>query len=439
MNSAIHKWLMLYPIHYLRGEPVLERLRQVGAVERMNEVELGNFQNKKLCHILNLGMKQGVYSDFPLSSTDVTVNTAKRCLSLLPLHSKTSIRKVHSRGYSFKKFLEKRSTSGSTGEPLNFKKGRVSTSYMDAAMYRAYQWHGIEPGEAQARFWGVPAEGRARIVSNVKDFIKNRKRLSAFSLDSASMLDFFADIEKLRPTSFYGYPSLIYEFACFLKERCLSISFPMKAIIGTGEYVDQSQIAVIEDVFATKFVNEYGCTEVGIIGLDCPDGSMHLMAHNIYIEVIKDGLNVVDEEGDIYVTELNSDYLPFIRYSTGDRGMLLSRKCSCGSSFPLIQVLAGRQDDYIQTPEGNRVYDAVLAYTFKKGVLRFKAYQRSVDQLDILIVPQKDKFPEALLSQYQQTLKDRVSKTMSFNITLVEDIPREKSGKLRYFKSELSS
>ncbi len=43
-----------------------------------------------------------------------------------------------------KKRVSKRSTSGSTGEPLIFYKERIATAFMDAVMYHTYSWHDIK-------------------------------------------------------------------------------------------------------------------------------------------------------------------------------------------------------------------------------------------------------------------------------------------------------
>lgn len=435
-NHNIKKWL-LYTAHYLRGEPILSSLDQVTNVERMEKEQLVRYQQNKMFETIRVCLEQGIYEADMGAGILSGENSVREAFSRLPLATKKSIRESHLKEYPVKKRLESRATSGSTGEPLKFKKSRLTTSIMDAVMYSVYKWHGIDLADAQARFWGVPVERKLRLLASLKDYVKNRIRLSAFTLDSNSMWDFYRKLELRKPTSFYGYPSLIYEFALFLNSNDLRLNYDLKVIIGTGEHMDCSQVAVIEETFQSKFVNEYGCTEVGIIGFDCIHGRMHLMAHNIYMEVLKNGKSVVDEEGDIYVTELNSDYLPFVRYNIGDRGKILTEKCPCGLAFPVIQISEGRQDDYILTPEGNRVYDAILAYTFRKGVAQFKAYQSTVDTLDIRIVPEGGELSEEQLRSYKEILEQRISRNIQFRFELVDDIPREKSGKLRYFQSLL--
>jgi len=122
-----------------------------------------------------------------------------------------------------------------------------------------------------------------------------------------------------------------------------SKTLPLKAVIGTGEYVYQHERDIIEQATGVTFVNEYGCTEVGLIGFECEEHNLHVMAANIYLEVIKDGKNVIDEEGDIHVTELHARSNPFIRYGLGDRGILCSERCSCGRALPIIKILSGRK------------------------------------------------------------------------------------------------
>ena len=187
-----------------------------------------------------------------------------------------------------------------------------------------------------------------------------------------------------------------------------------------------------------RCVSEYGCSEIGVIGFDCPAGKMHAMSSNVLVEVIDEQGRPLPagKEGEIVVTELNATYLPFIRYRLGDRGRLETGTCSCGRNLPLLTISAGRKDDYITTPEGRRIYDAILAYTLKKGVVQFRALQDRVDRLRIEVVTD-DQYSEALETLYARQLQEYLSPAMTIQFTRVNEIVREKSGKLRYFRSML--
>lgn len=435
MNSFLCKWLVLYPVHYLRGEKIIQNVKLVDEVALLDEKNLSEYQRSQLVKVLTVAFQQQVYQ-FKLKYNVLTSNNVMDLLSSLPSMNKAKVRNIHGRLGAPGRTMDYRSTSGSTGEPLRFYKGRLSTGIMDAVQYAANHLHGISVGERQARFWGVPTDAKGRRLAKLKDFVKNRKRFSAFELDDASKKEFFDQIELFRPTYIYGYPSLICDFAKYMKKEQLSFSFPLKAVIGTGEHTFRHQIEEIEGVFDARYLNEYGCTEVGVIAFSCNSGSMHVMAQNIYLEIIKNGESVYDEEGEIYITELHSDYLPFIRYNIGDRGIIHTEKCLCGSHFPVIEIVAGRVDSYIITPSGKRIYDAILAYTLTEGVAKFKGFQRKVDELYIAIVLAGE-FDASLFNKYRRDLNKAIGDDVEIIFDFVTEIPKDHSGKQRYFVSEI--
>jgi phenylacetate-CoA ligase len=310
---------------------------------------------------------------------------------------------------------------------------------MDAVMYHVYAWHGIEIGAPQARFWGMPFTARARATARLKDALMNRIRCSAFKVGEADLLAFHHRLMTFRPEYFYGYPSVIYEFARFIVNRRLVLpARPLKAVIGTGELPLPQHRDYIERAFETRFVNEYGCSEVGVIAFQCPEGRMHVMAHNVFVEVVKDGRSVMDEEGEIVVTELNARTMPFLRYRMNDRGVLLSDRCACRLPLPLIEVSAGRLRGQLTLQSGRTVYDAIFSYTFKQGVAAFKAVQTTPVDVCIYVVPDPG-LTDELMDEHLAVLREKTFGEIQFTVKRVDALPRERSGKLRYFVNELTS
>ncbi|BDV43063.1 adenylyltransferase [Geotalea uraniireducens] len=335
--------------------------------------------------------------------------------------------------------VDQRTTSGSTGMPLTFFKDRLATAYMEAVQNHAYSWHAIDVGDPQGRFWGLPT-GKKQLIAKFKDLLKNRVRLSAFDTTDDSMFDFYKQLLKFSPRYFYGYPSLILEFARFLRREKLSLeSVPLRLIIGTGELLYQREKDELQNLLSVKYAGEYGCSEIGVIGFDCPQGKMHVMSSNVIVEIVDASGNPVPAgvEGDIVVTELHARHFPFIRYCLGDRGKFDIESCSCGRSLPILNISGGRKDDYILTPDGRKVYDAILAYTLKKGIVKFQATQDGYNHLTVSVVVDSLYNDEVEL-QYIAELKNKISNDINIDFIKVADIEREPSGKLRYFKQTVN-
>ena len=56
----------------------------------------------------------------------------------------------------------------------------------------------------------------------------------------------------------------------------------------------------------------------------------------------------VEQNGKILATSLYNYALPFIRYDTGDLGIISPSKCSCGRKTPLIKKIIGRTTDFLK-------------------------------------------------------------------------------------------
>lgn len=442
MNSWFAKWGMIYPVHLLRCEWVPFHLSEIRACDQLSKFNLHRYQEAKLTKLL-----KWVYYNEPYYRQILTEMGASTYLDRpfvffdrFPFLTKEIVRQTaNERNPPRWKRLDFRSTSGSTGLPISFYKDRLATGYMEAVQNHVYTWHSIGVGEPQARFWGMPP-GLHGVLAQLKDMLKNRIRFSAFDLSDEAKYLFYNRIVKFQPSYLYGYSSLILEFANFMeREKLLLDEVQLKAVIGTGEYVYEHERRSLEQAFGVSFVSEYGCSEIGLIGFDCPCGKMHQMSANILLEIIDgEGRPVPDGEmGEIVVTELNARHFPFIRYRLGDRGRYLNENCLCGRTLPTIQIAAGRKDDYIITPEGRKVYDAILAYTLKKGIVQFKAVQDSVDQLQIFVVSDSQ-FDETLEQEYVTRLKQAISPAMRITFKRVSAVRRESSGKLRYFISKVA-
>ena len=93
----------------------------------------------------------------------------------------------------------------------------------------------------------------------------------------------------------------------------------------------------IEQEFACPVVNGYGGRNAGFIADQCPSGNMHIAAEDIIVEIINNQREVlpIGKTGEIVVTHLATRDFPFIRYRTGDIGVLSDRCCSCGRGLPI--------------------------------------------------------------------------------------------------------
>src|SRR5207249_28486 len=151
---------------------------------------------------------------------------------------------------------------------------------------------------------------------------------------------------------------------------------------------------LIESTFATKVFNEYGSGELGSIAHECEEGSLHISAENMIVEVL-DGDRPCQsgEVGELVVTELNNYATPLIRYRTGDFAALSRAQCKCGRTLPFIENLFGRAYDTIRNREGKLFHGEFMMYIFEEaqrrnlGINAFQVTQLDLVSFDIKVVP----------------------------------------------------
>jgi len=446
VNKFIAKHLVYYPIQYVRGQKVKEYLPQVKGLQFLAMDEINGLRDKKLRSIINHAYTNIPFYKERFEKAGVQPEEIKGIgdLNRLPVLSKREVLENEKALLSpnFQKKLYTRKTGGSTGMTLHFERESDALALNDAIMYRCYEWYRIDIGDRQVRFWGVPVTRKLRWEEERKDWILNRIRVSAFDISKTSCMKQYERIRKFKPAYFYGYTTAIYGFCLFMKEVGINLNdLNLKAVICTAEKMYPHHSKLFAEVLECPIVDEYGSGENGIIAFQCKKGNMHMMSDHMCIEFLDEENKPVElgELGRIVITDLSSYAMPLIRYDIADMGRPSNKKCSCGVNLPLMEIVEGRKEDFIRTKEGKLVHAAYLCYTLKDdSVNEFKMYQRDINTLFVQIVksPSFNSTSEKILDQ---KLRTALGNEMRITFEYLDRIPREVSGKLRYFVSEVSN
>ncbi len=445
MKPWICRNLILKPIYALRKEPVLRYRLQVRHFFNLPHEKQKEQQWMQLRSLLRHATDHSPYYRNLFKENAISLEDIEtpEDFQRVPLTTKQQLREnIESVCVPVDIPTSARKTSGSTGEPLLFKKDRIATAYMDAVMYEVYGWHGVQIGDRQACFWGLPLDKLNRRKWQAKDLLLNRIRYNSFKLQSSHSVAFYHALRKFKPRYIYGYPSAICQFIEHLQGEKIAIeALSIPTVIATGEVLYQEQRQTIESALNTKVVNEFGNTENGIIAFECEAGNMHLMNHNLYVEIldphskmpVKDG-----QTGTIVLTELHSTAFPFIRYWTNDLATSASTTCSCGRHMPIIDCIEGRVSDLIVTPDGTKIAGPIINYTMSAGIRKMKAIQYELDHIVVEVEP-SGKLSQGELTHIAERWKSLVGSKVKIDIRPVQRIAADKSGKLRAFESRISS
>ncbi len=443
MRSWITRNVTLPSIYWLRGEPALELQPAIRAFHMLDRDAMDRLQWQKLVALIEFLETHNRYYGEQFRALHLKSEDLRSPHDYLryPLLDKDTLRRHQEIMRSDCRLRASlRRTSGSTGIPLQFLKDREASAYMDAMMHELYGWYGVRPGDRQARVWGLATEWRGRLLARFKDFVLNRSRLVYYDLSPENSSRFFKKAIRKRPTFLYGMVNPMVEFAQALVVAGHDpAQLELKVVIATSEMLLPAKREVLRRLFGCPVANEYGCSETGIIAMECPHGSLHLANHNIYLELLNpETLEAVapGELGEVVITELHSRLMPFVRYRVGDLARISSQSCPCGLASPTIESLEGRVTALIQTPGGRRLSSYLVSYCMPQVVDRYLTIQRSVNFLEILITAQ-----EPVSSDVKDDMVSRIQKAIGEHIQIevkqVAEIPREKSGKLRAFISEL--
>jgi phenylacetate-CoA ligase len=340
--------------------------------------------------------------------------------------------------------LARFNTGGSSGEPLIFFIGNERVSHDVAAKWRATRWWGVDIGDPEIVLWGSPIELTSQDrLRQLRDAFMRTRLLPAFEMSPDKVRGFIADIRTMRPKMLFGYPSAFAHIAGYAREHGIRLDdLGIRVAFVTSERLYDHQRELIQSVFGCPVANGYGGRDAGFIAHQCPAGGMHLTHEDIIVEIVDSEGRVLPagESGEIVVTHLATKDFPFIRYRTGDVGVLDDKPCACGRTLPLMKEIRGRSTDFLVARDGTVMHGLSLIYIVRDlpGVRQFKIEQESLDRTRILLVTD-DTFSVDCLPGIEQGAKARLGEEVTVDICLVDEIPPEKSGKYRYVVSRVDS
>jgi phenylacetate-CoA ligase len=366
-------------------------------------------------------------------------------LQALPLLDKATIR-AHTEAMKRPgaSGLARFNTGGSSGEPLVFFIGKERVSHDVAAKWRATRWWGVDIGDPEVVVWGSPIElGSQDRVRAWRDRLMRTQLLPAFEMSDARLDGFIARIRAARPRMLFGYPSALSHIARHAEKRGLRVDdLGIRVAFVTSERLYDSQRADIQRVFGCPVANGYGGRDAGFIAHECPHGGMHLTAEDIVVELIdREGRPVpAGQPGEIVTTHLATRDFPFIRYRTGDVGVLDDRVCACGRGLPMLREVQGRSTDFVVAANGTVMHGLALIYVLRDlpAVAGFRIVQETLAHTRVQVVPGTG-FGADTVAAVEKGLRARLGDTVRIEVEPVAQIAPEKSGKFRYVVSKVAA
>jgi phenylacetate-CoA ligase len=247
-------------------------------------------------------------------------------------------------------------------------------------------------------------------------------------------------MREFQPHTLLALPSSALILAKELQDQ-LNMEMDVNVIFTIGELVDRGSRAMIQETFDAELYDRYGSAEVGRVSTECEEHVYHIQKDMNVMEVLKDGARcAAGEVGEIVVTNLTNYAMPMLRYNLEDLGAFLEEMCSCDlASYPLMRLATGRMIDFIILPDGRRFPAHEVAHTlhaWRYRLKQFQVIQTARDNLSILLVEGIDFLP-SMIEDIRHEFANMLGPDIEITIGIVDEIPREKSGKFKAFKSQL--
>lgn len=326
-------------------------------------------------------------------------------------------------------------TSGSTGTPLAISRSLwerriASLIYMRSHLKNGYRPYHKMMGVARERP-GLPFPA---------------KWLHAMGLFRYDVIPIFLPLEERIDRLAAGRPDLLWGMKSALEIIAAALirsgrSFPPpKLLIPGGDVLDGASRDRFERAFGVNPFDYYGASELGSVAWECRrHAGLHVNADSYIVEIVRDGKSAAyGEEGRVVCTSLFSYTSPLIRYDLGDIATFADRNCPCGVSFPLLDRIVGRLEDFVTLSDG-RVLNWQVFYHFLMNYLDLRQYrieQVDVDSIHVTFAADVKKFPD-LVKRFTADLAPILKGQCRLEFSRVDEIPPDPSGKRRTIVSRV--
>ena len=245
-----------------------------------------------------------------------------------------------------------------------------------------------------------------------------------------------ATLDSVRPDVVFSYGSSLEHFARFLRNRGLHPSMPRVWICG-GDLLSPHWRDIVEREYGCVALSNYGSTEVGGIGFECPQHTgFHLNIDIVPLRIVHDdgSPSALGEIGEVVVSNLINRGTVLLNYRLGDLAELTEELCPCGRTLPLLRNLHGRIAEAVQITGDTAISSTTLLGKFARELetaLNVQVISLAPGRVRWRIVPStgldREWFKTRLLKRWKDVFGDQAVAEVEY----VAAIPTSPAGKFR--------
>lgn len=331
-------------------------------------------------------------------------------------------------------------TGGTTDTPVTLLRSPECMRQRTAVQLRFNAWAGAYAGDKFFWLWGAQGDfaGEPSLRWRLWDrYVLRRTSAQTSRLNAETFEEYRQQWNRFRPKIVMAYPTPLALFCDYLSQSGKSFHRPQAAMV-TAEVLLPEQREIIRNTLGIDPFVQYGTRDFGMIAAECErHEGLHVCPSSAFIELVP-----VEEGGgamyEMVITDLTNLAMPMVRYRINDCALPAEGACACGRGYPLIREIVGRTTDNFYLPDGTVVSGVVLPGRILKvcpGIRKMQIIQETYTTFRIRYIPGPG-FVMADLKGVAAKLQQYVGE-VEVEFDAVTEIPREPSGKTRFFISRV--
>jgi phenylacetate-CoA ligase len=301
-------------------------------------------------------------------------------------------------------------TSGSTGEPLEVLLTRRDFAVRQAVEMRCLTAVGFKPWDRLVTLGRTRPQARR---------LHNRLGLypSWMIPPTMPLEEQVRTLRRLRPTVLWAYPTALRTLMNFLEDDLSSVVRPRMLITGAERFDDSLRRRFLAACPTDEVFDFYGAVEIGRIAAECrAHAGLHVNTDFVIVECVADP-TLPSGLGHVVITTLEAFASPLLRYRIGDLCSAPREGCPCGSRQPLIDHLAGRENEVLRLPGGRLLPFHALNIVLRdvEDLHQFRVIQEAEDRVLVLLAP-RGRLPQQTLDTVRDRLREALGEEVEVTV-----------------------
>lgn len=342
-------------------------------------------------------------------------------------------------------------TGGSTSVPMRF--------YLHKGVTRAREWAAthVMSTRNDTDGDGVVLALRGRSVESAAsgdgqiwgyDPIKRHLIVSSDHLEDRHMARYVEALKLWKPVYVHAFASALYPLVLWLKIRGMEdLLSQVRGVLLTSESVFEHHLAAFKSFFSCPVIVHYGHSERVLFAHTLADDPRyHFWPHYGHLELIDAQgrpITAPGQVGELVGTSFDNAVMPFVRYRTGDYGVLGRAPHPSLPGFPVVERIEGRLQEFVVCSDSRLITVTTLGAAHFEQLdhcLRIQYEQHEPGRLILRVVPvrplsdaEKASLQHAVIEKTQGGCSVQIEEVASIELTgrgkqrlLVQHLPLQK-------------